>query len=54
MDLRNEVNIVSHGQTPVTACDQSLYKIAKDIQWTESETHGGDSYVVWWAAFTLR
>ena len=32
--LKDVVNIVSHGQTPVTACDQPLYKIAKDIQWT--------------------
>ena len=46
MDLRNAVNIVNHGQTPVTGCDQPLYKIAQDIQWTWSETHGGDSYVV--------
>ena len=32
MDLRHAVNIVNHGQTPVTACDQPLYKIAKNIQ----------------------
>ena len=44
--LRNAVNIVNHGQLPAIACDQPLYKIAKDIQWTWSETHGGDSYVV--------
>ena len=42
MDLRNAVNIVNHGQTPVTACDQPLYKIEIQLTWT----HGGDSYVV--------
>ena len=46
MDLKNAVNIVNHGQTPVITCDQPLYTIAKDIQWTGSKTHGGDSYVV--------
>ena len=43
MDLRHAVHIVKHGQTPVIACDQPLYKIAKDIQWTWAETHGEDS-----------
>ena len=42
MDLRHAVLIVKHGQTPVIACDQPLYKIAEDIQWTWSETHGED------------
>ena len=43
MDLRHAVNIVNHEQTPVIACDQLLYEIAKDIQWTWSETHVEDS-----------
>ena len=46
MDLMNAVNIVNHGHTPVIACDHPLYKIAKDIQCSWSETHGEDSYVV--------
>ena len=54
MDLRDAVNIVNHGQTPVTACDQQLYKIAKDIQWTWSETHGGDSYVVMLSGLQIK
>ena len=54
MDLNNAVNIVNHGQTPVIAFDQPLYKIVKDIQWTWSETHGGDSYVVMLGGFHIK
>ena len=47
MDLvRNDFNIVNRGQTSVIACDKLLYKIAKYIQWTWSETRGENSYVV--------
>ena len=44
--VKSVVDIVNEGQIPVIACDQHLYKFAKDIQWTWSETHGEDSYVV--------
>ena len=44
--VKRAVNVVNPGQTPVIACDQPLYKIAKDIQWTWPETHGEDCYVV--------
>ena len=46
IDLRNDVNIVNHGHTPVIACDHPLFKIANDIRCSWSETHGGDSDVV--------
>ena len=44
--VKKAVNIVNPGQTPVIACDQPLFKIIKDIQWTWPETHGENSYVV--------
>jgi len=44
--VQKAVNIINQGQTPVIACDQPLYKIAKDIQWAWPETHGEDSFVV--------
>jgi hypothetical protein len=31
--VKKSVNILNPGQTPIIACDQPLYKIAKDIQW---------------------
>ena len=37
---------INAGQTPVIACDQPLFKIAKDVQWSWPLTHGEDSYVV--------
>ena len=40
------VAVLSPGQTPVIACDQPLYKIAKEIQWAWPETHGESSYVI--------
>ena len=44
--VKKSVNIFNPGQTPVIACDQPLFKIAKDFQWSWPLTHGEDSYVV--------
>ena len=44
--VKKSVNILNPGQTPVIACDQPLFKVAKDVQWSWPLTHGEDSYVV--------
>ena len=44
--VHKAVNILNKGQIPVIACDQPLYKIAKDIQWTWPEMYGEEMYVV--------
>ena len=44
--VQKAVTVLNPEQTPVIACDQPLYKLAKNIQWTWPETLGEDSYVV--------
>jgi len=44
--VRDALAILNPGLTPVISCDQPLYKIAKEIQWTWPATHGESSYVV--------
>ena len=44
--VRDAINFLNPGQSPVLACDQPLYALAKGIQWTWPETHGEDQYVV--------
>lgn len=44
--VRDAINFLNPGQSPVLACDQPLYALAKEIQWTWPETHGENQYVV--------
>ncbi|MES9882849.1 MAG: hypothetical protein ABW185_18430 [Sedimenticola sp.] len=44
--VRDAVTILNPGQIPVIACDQPLFKLAKQIQWMWPETHGEDAFVV--------
>ncbi len=44
--VKAAVDVVNPGQVPIIACDQPLYAIAKQIQWSWSSTHGEDHYVV--------
>ena len=51
--IKHSINItktaIQHlnpGQTPVLACDQPLYALAKKFQWTWSASHGKDHFVV--------
>ena len=39
-------NFLNSGQTPVIACDQPLYVIAKQIQWILPDIYGENMYVV--------
>ena len=44
--VRSAVEIVNSTQVPVIACDQPLYALAKQIQWSWPSTYGEDRYVV--------
>ena len=37
--VKAAVDVVNPGQVPIIACDQPLYAIAKQIQWSWSSTH---------------
>ena len=40
------IRFVNPGQVPTITCDQPLYAIAKQMQWSWPSTHGDDNYVV--------
>lgn len=44
--VRKAVEVLNPGQTPVIACDQPLFMIAKQIQWMWPEQYGEGSFVV--------
>ena len=44
--VSQSVNFLNPGQVPVTACDQPLFALAKQIQWHFPETHGEEHLVV--------
>ena len=44
--VKTAIAILNPGQIPVIACDQPLYTVAKQIQWTWPATHGEDHFVV--------
>ena len=44
--LKKAVTVVNPGQIPVIACDQPLFKIAKQIQWMWPEECGEESSVI--------
>ena len=44
--VKKAVEVLNPGQTPVIACDQPLFMIAKQIQWMWTEQYGEDSFVV--------
>ena len=47
MDIvKTAVEILNPGQVPVITCDQPLYTLAKQIQWSWPITHGENHFVV--------
>ena len=44
--VKKAVEVLKPGQTPVIACDQPLFMIAKQIQWMWTEQYCEDSFVV--------
>ena len=44
--VRNAVQHLNPGQTPVLNCDQPLFTLAKHIQWKWPDTYGEDKLVV--------
>jgi hypothetical protein len=44
--VKRTVQFLNPGQTPVLACDQPLYALAKKIQWQWPEKHGEQKLVV--------
>ena len=44
--VKNAVEHVNRGQTPVVTLDQSLFALAKQIQWKWPEKYGEDNMVV--------
>ena len=41
-----DVKYLNPGQTPVMACDQPLFDIAKQIQWISPDSYGEDLDVI--------
>lgn len=47
MDIvKKAVDVLNPGQIPVLACDQPLYTLAKQIQWTWPTSYGEDQFIV--------
>ena len=44
--VRNAVQHLNPGQTPVLTCDQPLFTLAKQLQWKWPDTYGEDKLVV--------
>ena len=44
--VKTAVAVLNPGQVPVISCDQPLYKLAKQIQWTWPASHGEDHFVI--------
>ena len=44
--VKNAVEHLNHGQTPVVTFDQPLFALAKQIQWKWPESYGEDKLVV--------
>ena len=44
--VKKAVTVVNPAQVPVIACDQPLFKIAKQIQWMWPEEYGEESFVI--------
>ena len=47
MDIvKAAIQYLHSGQVPVLAADQTLYALAKEIQWIWSDTHGEDHFMI--------
>lgn len=44
--VKTAVEILNPGQVPVLACDQPLYSLAKQIQWTWPDSHGEKQFMI--------
>ena len=44
--VRSAVEMLNPSQIPIITCDQPLYALAKQIQWSWPSSHGEDRYVV--------
>jgi hypothetical protein len=44
--IEKATSITNPGQTPVITCDQPLFKLMKEIQWTWPDSFGEDRFVV--------
>ena len=44
--VKKAVTVVNPVQIPVIACDQPLFKIAKQIQWMWPQEYGEESFVI--------
>jgi hypothetical protein len=44
--IKEAVDYVNPGQTPIIAMDQPLFAIGKQIQWNKTDTYGEDRYIV--------
>ena len=44
--VKSAVEVLNPGQVPVLACDQPLYAVAKQIQWTWPESYGENRFVI--------
>ncbi len=51
--VKAAIGVVNPGQVPILACDQPLYAIAKQIQWSWPSIYGEGHYNhdVWWITF---
>ena len=52
--VKNAVEHVNLGQTPVVTLDQSLFPLAKQIQWKWPEKYGEDKMVVMFSGLHIE
>ena len=52
--VKDVIQHINPGQTPVIAMDQPLFALAKQIQWGMPETHGEDLFVVMFGALHIE
>ena len=44
--IKDAINVLNLGQTPIRAADQPLFALAKQIQWQWPDTYGEDKFIV--------
>ena len=44
--VKTAVKVLNPGQVPIITCDQPLYTLAKQIQWSWPTTHEEDHFIV--------
>ena len=52
--IKEAINVLNPGQTPVIVVDQPLFALAKQIQWQLLDTYGEDKFIVMFGGFHIE